>query len=188
MIEMMLAAAAAAAQLSQPACPIERQIYRLQGDTHFTAGFARVDKRLPYASHLAFWMKSRTRTYWFSFHAPNGYGGTVIMPDVAPEKMVLTLEQEDAPEPPASGAEEKDAVMIAFDAFHADLSVYDAPPQVGDPAPTRIFARELGSALWYNAPALAGDPNVERESMPISMFEPAKCAPAPAKVQRVHSR
>jgi hypothetical protein len=187
MLELMLAAAAAAAQISQPACPIDRQVYRLQADRHFTAGFARVDERLPYASHLAFWLKSPTRTYWFSFHAPNGYGGTVIMPDVTPEKMALTLE-EDAPEPPSSGGEEEQAVMIAFDAFRADLSVYDAPPQVDDPAPARIFARELGSALWYNAPALAGDPTAQHESMPISLFEPAGCAPDRPKVQRVQPR
>jgi hypothetical protein len=109
------------------------------------------------------------------------------MPDVAPEKMALTLE-EDAPEPPASGGEEEDAVMIAFDAFRADLSVYKTPPQVGDPAPARIFARELGSALWYNAPALAGDPAAQHESMPISMFEPADCPSARPKVQRAQPR
>ena len=167
---------AAAAQLAQPACPIHRQVYRLQGDGRFTAGFARLDPRLPHASDLAFWLKTPARTYWFSFHAPNGYGGTMIMPDLDPEAAALTLAQ-DAPEP-EKGADGEQPVLIAFDAFRSDLTVYEAPPQADDPAPARVFARELGSALWYNPAALARDPSATAEAMPIGMFAPAECGPA----------
>ncbi|HEY0147994.1 MAG TPA: hypothetical protein VGB70_03235 [Allosphingosinicella sp.] len=166
---------AAAAQLAQPNCPIDRQVYALRSDPRFTAGFARYDPRMPLASDLAFWLKTPKRTYWFSFHAPNGYGGTIIMPDLDPAAALRSLE-EDAPEAELpDGAEGEEPVTIAFDAFRPDLSVYKAPPQVEDRAPARLFARELGAALWYNAAALARDPAAEAEAMPIGMFEPASC-------------
>jgi hypothetical protein len=172
MLEIMLAAAA---QLAQPACPIDRQVYRLQGDARFSAGFARLDPRLPHASDLAFWLKTPARTYWFSFHAPNGYGGTIIMPDLDPEAAARSL-TEDTPELP-DGEPGEEPVLIAFDAFRSDLSVYQAPPQVDDPAPARLFARELGPALWYNPAGLARDPSAAPEAMPTGMFAPAECAP-----------
>ena len=168
MIEILLAAAA---QLAQPACTIDRQVYRLQEDRRFSAGFARLDPRLPGASGLAFWLKTPKRTYWFSFHAPNGYGGTVIMPGADPESAARTL-RDDAPEPAPAG---EPPVLIPFDAFRPDLSDYTAPPQVGDPAPARLFARELGAALWYDPARLSGDGAAAAEAMPIGMFAPAEC-------------
>jgi hypothetical protein len=163
---------AAAVSLAQPACPIDRQVYRLQGDARFTAGFARLDPRLPHASKLAFWLKTPKRTYWFSFHAPNGYGGTLIAPDLEPEAALRSLLDE-----PVEHQDGEEPVMIGFDAFRADLSVYQAP--------ARLFARELGSALWYNATGLAGGEEAEAEAMPISMFEPAECVqPAQPTLQR----
>lgn len=170
MIEILLAAAA---QLAQPACPIDRQVYRLQADARFSAGFARLDPRLPNASDLAFWLKTPQRTYWFSFHAPNGYGGTIIMPDLDPEATASSLLEGWVQVP--HGWPEKDALTIDFDAFRADLSVYEMPPRGDDPAPARLFARGLGSALWYNPAGLARDDKAQAESMPISMFEPAEC-------------
>lgn len=175
MLTLMLAAAA---QLAQPACPIDRQLYRLQPDARFTAGFARLDPRLPGPTDLAFWLKTPKRTYWFGFASPNGYGGTYLMPGPDPEAAARTLE-EDVPVlvAPIGGPEQQ--LLIEFDAFHADLSTYQAPPQVEDAAPARLFARGLGPALWYNAVGLSGgDARAETESMPIGMFEPADCAPA----------
>jgi hypothetical protein len=166
--------AAAAAQLAQPACPIERQVYALQSDARFTAGFARLDPRLPFASKLAFWLKTPKRTYWFSFHSPNGYGGTIIMPDLDPEAALRSFTG-DGPGAELPDGEGEDPVTIAFDAFRPDLSAYGTPPQANDPAPARLFARELGAALWYNAGALARDPAAEAESMPSGMFEPTTC-------------
>jgi hypothetical protein len=175
MFELVLAAAAAS--LAQPDCPIERQVYRHQADGRFTAGFARLDPRLPGPTDLAFWLKTPKRTYWFSFHSPNGYGGTMIMPDLHPEAAARALE-EDAP-PVVAPIDGEPPVTIDFDAFHADLSPYLDPPQVEDPAPARLFARGLGPALWYNAVGLAGgDAKAEAESMPIGMFETFQCAPS----------
>ena len=172
MLQFMLAAAAA--QLAQPACPIERQVYALQGDARFTAGFAKLDPRLPFASKLAFWLKTPKRTYWFSFHSPNGYGGTVIMPDLDPEGALRSL-LEDAETELPDAAEGEEPVTIPFDAFRADLSTYEMPPQVEDAAPALLFARELGPALWYNSAALARDPAAESEAMPVGFFQPSEC-------------
>ena len=83
---------------------------------------------------------------------------------------------EDAPETELpDGAEGEEPVTIPFDAFHADLSAYEMPPQVEDAAPALLFARELGPALWYNSVALARDPAAESESMPVGMFQPSEC-------------
>ncbi|HEX8579531.1 MAG TPA: hypothetical protein VF655_08050 [Allosphingosinicella sp.] len=172
MLELMLAAAAA--QLAQPACPIDRQVYALHGDARFTAGFVKLDLRLPFASKLAFWLKTPKRTYWFSFHSPNGYGGTIIMPDLDPQAALRSL-LEDAETELPDGAEGEEPVTIPFDAFHADLSAYEAPPQVEDEAPALLFARELGPALWYNSVALSRDPAAESESMPVGLFQPTEC-------------
>lgn len=173
MLEILLAAAAAA-PLAQPACPIDRQVYRLQADARFTAGFAPLDKRLARASDLHFWLRTPKRTYWFSFRAPNGYGGTIIMPDVSPAEAAKTL-RDDAPPPPEPD-DEGEPVAIEFDAFRPDLSVYPGPPQSSDPAPVRLFARGLGPSLWYEPDALAGGEAAEQEAMPIAMFEPGECA------------
>jgi hypothetical protein len=115
MLTLMLAAAA---QVSQPACSIERQVYRLQSDRRFTAGFARLDPRLPHASKLAFWLRTPRRTYWFSFHSPNGYGGTYIMPDLDPAAAARAL-LDDA-EPEERGGEPPPT--IEFDAFDSALA------------------------------------------------------------------
>ncbi len=173
MLELL---AAVAAQLAQPACPIDRQVYRLQPDRRFSAGFAPIDKRLAFASDLHFWLKTPKRTYWFSFRAPNGYGGTIVMPDVSPAEAAKALRDDAAP-PPAP-ADEGEPVAIEFDAFRPDLTVYPNPPQSSDPAPARLFTRGLGPSLWYEPEMLAGGGKAERESMPIGMFAPAECAPS----------
>jgi hypothetical protein len=153
--------------LPAPACPIDRQIYQLQSDRRFTAGFDRAGPPPTAASDLYFWLKTPGRTYRFVFHSPNGYGGTHIVPASAKE------------------SEEEAIRPIPFDAFRADLSVYRSPPTSADPAPARLFARGLGPELWYNSVALAGgDEAAKPESMPIGMFVPAACEAAQKKSRR----
>jgi hypothetical protein len=156
-----------------PSCPINRTMYRLHGAPGFTAGFARQDRRKPSASDLAFWLKTPKRTYWFAFSSPNGYGGTYISPDVDPRRSAAGAEPLDPP-PVAEGEE---GVSIEFDAFTADRTAFEMPPQAKDRAPAFLFARGLGPALWYNAVGLsAGDSKAKVESMPIGLFEAAGCA------------
>jgi len=121
-------------------------------------------------------MTTPRRTYWFAFSAPNGYGGTFISPDIDPrvarQKTDAELDAEDRDV--AQGDEE--LIALEFDAFHADLTSYDAPPRSSDPAPARLFARRLGSSLWYNPVGLSGgDAAARQEAIPIAMFKPLRC-------------
>ena len=60
---MLVSLLLAAAVPAPPACPIDRAVYRLHGAPAFTAGFARHDRRNAYASDLAFWVRTPSRTY-----------------------------------------------------------------------------------------------------------------------------
>ena len=176
MIVEWFIAAAAAAQLPAPACPIERAVYRLQGAPAFTAGFARQDRRKAHGSDLSFWLRTPKRTYWFSFGSPNGYGGTYIAPDTDPRRSAAAPEPTELPEPPKG----EEPLLIQFDAFARDLKAFDSPPQAANWAPALIFSRGLGPALWYSSVALAGgDEKAEQESMPIGLFQPAGCSGPP---------
>lgn len=162
----------AAAQLSAPACPIDRAVYRLHGAPAFTAGFARQDKRKAFASDLAFWLKTPKRTFWFSFGASNGYGGTWIATDTDPDRSAASPEPLEIQDPPDGEA----PVLIDFDAFASDLAPLRAPPRAGDPPPALLFARGLGAALWYDWVSLAGgDETAVQEQMPAPLFEAAEC-------------
>jgi hypothetical protein len=181
----LLAAALLHLPLAAPACPIERAVYKLEGGPEFTAGFARQDRRKVHASDLVFWLKTPTRTYWFSFGSPNGYGGTYIAPDIDPRLSVRLSDEEerDAAERMHKG---EDRPSIEFDAFDARLKAFESPPQSTDKAPARLFARRLGPALWYEPVSLSGgDESAAQEAMPIGLFEPAGCSgPPPEKKLR----
>jgi hypothetical protein len=168
--------AGAAAALAAPACPIDRAIYRHRTAPGFTAGFIRQDRRKGTASDLAFWLKTPKRhTYYFSFSSPNGYGGSFIAPDVDPRRSIAAAEPIDPPAQP----DEAEPALYEFDAFAADLSAFEMPPQARDKAPALLFARGLGPALNYAPSRLAaGAPGAEVEYLPIGLFEPAGCAPA----------
>jgi hypothetical protein len=175
---MLTALLLAAAVPAPPACPIEKAVYRLKGDPKFTAGFARQDRRDSAVSDLVLWLKTPKRTYWFSFGAPNGYGGTYLAPELDPRISVRL--SDDKERDSAERMATAEPLNIEFDAFRADLGAFTAPPQSSDKAPSLLFARGLGPALWYGPSALAGnDPAAEQEGMPIGLFVPAGCSGPP---------
>ena len=174
MLTLLAAAVATAAPLPAPDCPIDRAVYRLNGAPAFTAGFAPQDRRKRFGSDLAFWLSTPKHLYWFSLGSPNGYGGTYLAPDLDPRRAARMDDDEERAA--AERIEAADMPPIPFDAFAPDLSAPNGPPQASDPAPALLFARGLGPALWYDwTRAAAGDPRAVQESMPIGLFEPARC-------------
>lgn len=178
---MLTALLLAAAVPAPPACPIEKAVYRLKGDSKFTSGFARQERRDSSASNLVWWLKTPKRTYWFAFGSPNGYGGTYLTPELDPRISVRLSDDEERDA--AERMQPAEALAIKFDAFRADLSAFGSPPQSRDRPPSLIFARDLGPALWYGPSSLAGnDSTAESEGMPIGLFVPAGCGgPPPEK-------
>jgi hypothetical protein len=183
MSQALLIAALMHLPLAAPACPIDRAVYRLKGAPEFTAGFLRQDRRKVYASDLIFWLKTRERTYYFSFGSPNGYGGTYVTPDIDPRR---SARLDDEAERDATGkVTSGEAMNIEFDAFAGDLKAFEMPPQSTDKAPALLFARGLGPALWYEPIRLSGnDEAATQESMPIGLFEPAGCDGPPPPTGR----
>jgi hypothetical protein len=169
----------AAAVPAPPACPIERAVYRLHGAPTFTAGFARQDRRNAAVADLAFWVRTPSRTYWFQFQAPNGYGGTFIAPGLDPRRSVEMSDDEEA-EAAARLKEMEEPVSLGFHAFDGGLEALPHPPGADSPPPALVFVPDLGRTLWYSPSALAGgDPAAAEESMPTGLFEPAGCAGPP---------
>src|SRR5688572_21254704 len=177
---MLTALLLAAAVPAPPACPIERAVYRLDRAPQFTAGFARQDRRDTLASDLVLWLNTPKRTYWFSFGSPNGYGGTYLAPEIDPRLSVRLSDE--AEREAAAKMRTTEPHSLPFDAFRADLSTFRSPPQSSDKAPSLLFARALGPALWYSPTELAGgDSTAEAESMPVGLFKAAGCAEPPRK-------
>ena len=180
MAALVWSASPASAELIASAdCPIEKTVYALADTPGITAGFARQVVQTSFASDLVFWLKTPRRTFWFSFNAPNGYGGTSISPDIDPalarEPTDAELDARDAAES-VPDAPEPEYLGFDFDAFDGSLDVYDNPPQSDDLAPALLFARGLGPALWYNPAGVAGtDAKVAAESIPIGFWRPAEC-------------
>ena len=175
---MLTALLLAAAVPAPPACPIDKAVYRLQSDRRFTAGFARQDRRDSAVSDLVLWLKTPKRTYWFAFVSPNGYGGTYLTPEIDPRLSVRMSDDEERDA--AEKMQPADPLSIPFDAFAADLAAFKAPPRSSDKAPSLLFARALGPALWYGPASLAGgDEKAQPESMPVGMFRAAGCAGPP---------
>ncbi len=173
-VSLLLAAAVPAA----PACPIERAVYRLHGAPQFTAGFARQDRRDAAVSDLVLWLKTPKRTYWFAFGSPTGYGGTYLAPEIDPRRSVRLSDE--AERDAADKMRSSEPLSLPFDAFAADLGAFRSPPQSGDKAPSLLFARALGPALWYSPVELSGgDREAEQESMPVGLFEAAGCGGPP---------
>jgi hypothetical protein len=165
----------AAAPLAAPACPIDKAVYRLADAPEYSAGFAPQERRKRVVSDLVLWVKTPKRTYWFSFQAPNGYGGTYISPDIDPAASARMSDDEEADA--ADKREGAEPVMIEFDAFDGNLKASKTPPQAADKAPALLFARGLGPALWYNPAGLAGsDATAAQESMPIGFFRASGCS------------
>ncbi|MEO7178871.1 MAG: hypothetical protein ABIW83_08505 [Allosphingosinicella sp.] len=177
---MILSLLLAAAVPTPPACPIDRAVYRLHGDPKFTAGFARQDRRDSAVSDLVLWLKTPKRTYWFGFVSPNGYGGSYIVPDLDPRVSVRLSDDEERDR--AEKMEIPDPLAFPFDAFTADLGAFKAPPQSRDKPPSLLFARGLGSALWYGPVNLSGgDASAVQEGMSVGLFEAAGCGGPPRK-------
>lgn len=175
---MLTALLLAAAVPAPPACPIDRAVYRLKGDSKFTAGFARQDRRDSAVSDLVLWLNTPKRTYWFAFGSPNGYGGTYLNPELDPRVSVRLSDE--AERDAAERMEPPEPLNIEFDAFRADLGAFRAPPQSSDRPPALLFARGFGPALWYAPSTLAGnDPTAESEGMPIGLFVAAGCGGPP---------
>jgi hypothetical protein len=177
---MLTALLLAAAVPTAPACRIEQAVYRLKGDARFTAGFARQDRRDSGVSDLVLWLNTPKRTYWFAFAAPNGYGGTYLTPDLDPRISVRLSDDEERAA--ADRMQPPDPLGLEFDAFRADLTAFQAPPQSSDKPPALLFARGLGPALWYGPSTLAGnDSAAGQEGMPIGLFVAAGCGGPPAR-------
>ncbi|HEX6376282.1 MAG TPA: hypothetical protein VFZ91_11245 [Allosphingosinicella sp.] len=176
---MLLAFALAAAVPTPPACPIERAVYRLHGAPTFAAGFARQDRRNALVSDLAFWVETPTRTYWFAFGMPNGYGGTFISPGLDPRR-AADMDDDEEHEALARPRAVEEPVSLGFHAFDSGLGALPYPPQADTPAPALIFVPDLGRTLWYRPVELAGgDPAARDEAMPTGFFEPAGCGGPP---------
>ncbi len=174
---MLTALLLAAAVPTPPACPIERAVYRLNGAPQITAGFARQDRRDSAVSDLVLWLKTPRRTYWFSFGSPNGYGGTYLAPEIDPRVSVRLSDDE---ERDAAGKMRTDEPLsLPFDAFRADLGAFRSPPRSSDKAPSLLFARALGPALWYSPTELAGGETAQPESIPVGLFKAAGCGGPP---------
>lgn len=179
---MITALLLAAAVPAPPACPIEKAVYRLKGDSKFTAGFSRQDRRDSSTSDLVLWLNTPKRTYWFGFASPNGYGGTYLDADLDPRVSVRLSDDEEREA--ADRMEPPEQLTLKFDAFRADLSVFGSPPQSSDKPPSFLFARDLGPALWYGPSTLAGnDQTAESEGMPIGLFVASGCG-GPPKAKR----
>jgi hypothetical protein len=120
-------------------------------------------------------VKTPRRTYFFSFQAPNGYGGTYIQPDIDPAVSARMSDEEQGAA--AERLSAREPVLVEFDAFDSKLKALEGPPQAGGKAPALLFARGLGPALWYNAAGLSGgDEKAEAEALPIGFFRAAGCA------------
>ncbi|HEU0135398.1 MAG TPA: hypothetical protein VFR28_11295 [Allosphingosinicella sp.] len=175
---MLSALLLAAAVPAAPACPIDKAVYRLKGDSKFTAGFARQDRRDSGVSDLVLWLNTPKRTYWFAFGAPNGYGGTYLNPELDPRISVRLSDDEERDA--AERMQPAEPLNLEFDAFRPDLTAFQAPPRSGDRPPALLFARGLGPALWYGPSTLAGnDSAAEQEGMPIGLFVAAGCGGPP---------
>jgi hypothetical protein len=175
---MLTALLLAAAVPAAPACPIDRAVYRLKGDSRFTAGFARQDRRDSGVSDLVLWLYTPKRTYWFAFEAPNGYGGTYLNPELDPRVSVRLSDDEERDA--AERMKPAEPLNVAFDAFRPDLKAFQAPPRSSDKPPAFLFARGLGPALWYGPSALAGnDSAAVQEGMRIGLFVAAGCGGPP---------
>lgn len=153
-------------------CAAEGARYKLRGAPGVTAGFTRQRYQINYASKLFFWIRtSEGRRWWFSMNAPNGTGGVYITPDVDATKITAAdheAEPKALPESPP---------QVDFDAFDRNYNVTRNLPQVGDPAPAHLFARELGALLWYNpVGASNGDKKATSSAVPIGMFDLTTCA------------
>ena len=173
---MLLSLLLAAAVPAPPACPIERAVYRLHGAPGFSAGFAPQERRGASASDLAFWVRTPSRTYWFSFGSPNGYGGTFVSPALDPRRTARMSDDElyAALDRLKTSAEEP--VALGFHAFDGGLGAFEFAPATGSAPPALIFVPDLGRTLWASPVALAGgDAKARDEAMPTGFFEPAGC-------------
>lgn len=163
-------------------CPIDRTVYAQAGNAGVTAGFARQRVRSDYASDLVFWVKSGKQAFWFSLSSPNGYGGTYISPQIDPRLVKPAVEDGGTPDarlPAARSAAGADVPNIAFDAFRADLTAYNWPPQSMDPAPAYLFSRELGAAFHYNHNGEPLGPQTETVGIDIAFWRPSGCSRQP---------
>ncbi len=145
-------------------CPIDKAVYSQAGSKEVTAGFALQRERSRYASDLVFFVKRGTKSYWFGFEMPNGYGGPYLYPQIDP-KLVKPAKEGETPDdsPPGSKPAEDAGTGMNFDAFDAKMVNLDRVPQADDPAPAFLFSAQLGPHFWYgaNGGPYANDPAVE---------------------------
>lgn len=168
MITSMLLAASMAANV--PVCRAEQATYALRGTRDVTAGFARQRFPVNFSSDLFFWVEIEGRRRWFSFNAPNGYGGVYLTPDRDPATLTEADQEAGAPD------KAEEPPQVDFDMFDANYDVIDPVPQAESAAPAHLFARGLGPLLWYNPAAAAnGDSTATAVSIPIAMYDLKRC-------------
>ncbi|MBC7499190.1 MAG: hypothetical protein H7315_01580 [Herminiimonas sp.] len=167
----MLIFVAALVNVAAAPCPAERAIYRLRGVPGVTAGFTRQRYQINFASDLFFWVRTADgRRWWFSMNSPNGYGGPFLSPDVDATKITKADREADQSSSPGSSIE------VDFDMFDRNYGVITTPPQEGGRAPSHLYARGLGSLMWYNPVGAAnGDKRAKAGSIPIAMYDLKSC-------------
>jgi hypothetical protein len=154
-------------------CPVDRAVYRMRVSGDFSAGFARQDPRRAERYDLVFWLKTPKRTYWFSFSEPDFYDGPFISPTIDPGRAARMGDTE-----LEMAAERIVGDPIAFDTFSHEFYAWRVPSLI-NPAPSYLFARGLGRALWHDPKSLAGGGRAEQEEMPLGIFELVECAAQP---------
>jgi hypothetical protein len=152
--------------LEAPACPIDRVIYAQEDSSSVTAGFGHQHVISNYASDLVFYVKKNSKSYWFGFSMPNGYGGPYIYRQIDPKLVKTAPEGETPDDRPKGDGSNNDGTsngQINFDAFDAKHVNLDRVPQSGDAAPAFLFSAELGPHFHYGANGgdYSGDPPVE---------------------------
>lgn len=139
---------------SQPeACTLGAATYSDRSGSGYTITFEPTTTALPL---IVVRSAPTGTTYRFSIHQGNGYAAALLQPWPASLGPVN--------------------VQITIYTIDADLGVRGGFPGLAAPAPTYLFAPELGQALWYGAEALGGPTLAAgREALPRTFFERVGC-------------
>lgn len=157
------------------ACPAERAAYEMRApgnDSRWQLHLIPAGDMASVASDLYVRLTTPQRAYWFSFAVSQGYGGISLLP--ATDPAIGPAEEENGGDDGADIGQ-----WLRFLALYEDMSAAADPPRRGEQAPPYLMVPELGVALWYEAAALTGDPDAERDYMPRGVFRLSGCAELP---------
>lgn len=164
------------------ACSAERAAYEMRvpdDDGRWQLHLIPAGDMAGVASDLYVRLTTPQRAYWFGFAVSQGYGGISLLPASDPaiaEELGDTFGTSDG----ENGNDGADiSRWLRFMAFDEDMNVASDPPMHGDRALPYVMVPELGVALWYEAAALTGDPNADRDYMPRGVFRLKGCEEPP---------